>query len=47
MIPAATLFDPLAIKAVGADLRAARFDPESVAPDGKTCRFNPWPYPIA
>jgi Protein of unknown function (DUF3152) len=26
---------------------AARFDPESVKPDGKTCRFNPWPYPIA
>jgi hypothetical protein len=25
----------------------ARFDPESVKPDGKTCRFNPWPYPIA
>jgi hypothetical protein len=26
---------------------AARFDPEWVKPDGKTCRFNPWPYPIA
>ena len=26
---------------------AARFDPETVMPDGKTCRFNPWPYPIA
>ena len=26
---------------------AARFDPETVRPDGKTCRFNPWPYPIA
>jgi hypothetical protein len=26
---------------------AARFDPETVQPDGKTCRFNPWPYPIA
>lgn len=26
---------------------AARFDPETVKPDGKTCRFNPWPYPIA
>jgi hypothetical protein len=26
---------------------ASRFDPESVKPDGKTCRFNPWPYPIA
>jgi hypothetical protein len=25
----------------------ARFDPDSVKPDGKTCRFNPWPYPIA
>ncbi|OHV03467.1 DUF3152 domain-containing protein [Mycobacterium talmoniae] len=25
----------------------AKFDPESVKPDGKTCRFNPWPYPIA
>ncbi|HEV7421518.1 MAG TPA: DUF3152 domain-containing protein [Mycobacterium sp.] len=25
----------------------ARFDPESVKPDGKSCRFNPWPYPIA
>jgi hypothetical protein len=25
----------------------ARFDPESVRADGKTCRFNPWPYPIA
>ena len=25
----------------------ARFDPESVKPDGKTCSFNPWPYPIA
>ena len=26
---------------------AARFDPDWVKPDGKTCRFNPWPYPIA
>ncbi len=26
---------------------AARFDPDIVKPDGKTCRFNPWPYPIA
>jgi hypothetical protein len=26
---------------------AARFDPETVQPDDKTCRFNPWPYPIA
>lgn len=25
----------------------ARFDPQWVPPDGKTCRFNPWPYPIA
>ena len=25
----------------------ARFDPNSVKPDGKTCRFNSWPYPIA
>jgi hypothetical protein len=25
----------------------ARFDPESVKADGKSCRFNPWPYPIA
>lgn len=29
------------------DNDAARFDPNSVKPDGKTCRFNPWPYPIA
>jgi hypothetical protein len=26
---------------------AARFDPDTVHPDGKSCRFNPWPYPIA
>ncbi|MBS1694316.1 MAG: DUF3152 domain-containing protein [Actinobacteria bacterium] len=26
---------------------AARFDPGTVTADGKTCRFNPWPYPIA
>ena len=26
---------------------AARFDPGTVVPDGKSCRFNPWPYPIA
>jgi hypothetical protein len=26
---------------------AARFDPEWVKPDGKSCRFNPWPFPIA
>ena len=25
----------------------SKFDPEYVRPDGKTCRFNPWPYPIA
>jgi len=25
----------------------AKFDPEDVKADGKTCRFNPWPYPIA
>jgi Protein of unknown function (DUF3152) len=25
----------------------AKFDPEWVKADGKTCRFNPWPYPIA
>jgi hypothetical protein len=25
----------------------AKFDPETVKADGKTCRFNPWPYPIA
>ena len=24
-----------------------RFDPDTVKPDGKVCRFNPWPYPIA
>jgi Protein of unknown function (DUF3152) len=30
-----------------ADDDAAKFDPEWVKPDGKTCRFNPWPYPIA
>ncbi|MGK2880933.1 MAG: DUF3152 domain-containing protein [Mycobacterium sp.] len=26
---------------------AARFDPETVQPDDKQCRFNPWPFPIA
>lgn len=26
---------------------AAKFDPEWVKADGKVCRFNPWPYPIA
>jgi len=30
-----------------ADNDAAKFDPEYVKADGKTCRFNPWPYPIA
>lgn len=25
----------------------AKFDPDWVKADGKTCRFNPWPYPIA
>lgn len=25
---------------------AAKFDPDWVKADGKTCRFNPWPYPI-
>jgi hypothetical protein len=25
----------------------AKFDPQSVQADGKSCRFNPWPYPIA
>ncbi len=25
----------------------AKFDPLWVRPDGKACRFNPWPYPIA
>ena len=26
---------------------ASRLTPEYVKADGKTCRFNPWPYPIA
>lgn len=26
---------------------AAKFDPQSVRPDSKTCKPNPWPYPIA
>ena len=30
-----------------ADNDAAKFDPQWVKPDGKVCRFNPWPYPIA
>lgn len=29
------------------DNDAAKFDPDTVKPDGKSCRFNPWPYPIA
>jgi len=29
------------------DNDASKFDPEYVKADGKTCRFNPWPYPIA
>jgi hypothetical protein len=24
----------------------SKFDPDTVKPDGKVCRFNPWPYPI-
>jgi Protein of unknown function (DUF3152) len=30
-----------------ADNDAARFDPDTVKPDGKVCKANPWPYPIA
>lgn len=26
---------------------AAKFDPDRITSDGNTCRFNPWPYPIA
>ncbi len=26
---------------------ASKFDPGQVGADGKSCRFNPWPYPIA
>jgi len=26
---------------------AAKFDPGFIKADGKTCRFNPWPFPIA
>jgi Protein of unknown function (DUF3152) len=26
---------------------AAMYDPHTIKPDAKTCRFNPWPYPIA
>lgn len=29
------------------DNDASKFDPDWVRPDGRTCRFNPWPYPIA
>lgn len=29
------------------DNDAAKFDPSTVKADGKTCRFNPWPFPIA
>jgi hypothetical protein len=29
------------------DNDAAKFDPDTVKPDGKSCHFNPWPYPIA
>ncbi|MCW2655710.1 MAG: hypothetical protein JWR32_6686 [Mycobacterium sp.] len=25
----------------------SKFDPDTVKPDGKMCRFNPWPFPIA
>jgi lysophospholipase len=37
MIPAATLFEPMPIKAVGATLRAARFDPAPDVPARGTC----------
>ena len=37
MIPAATLFEPLSIKAVGADLRAARFAAAPDVPARGTC----------
>lgn len=29
------------------DDEAAAFDPDFVKADGKTCKFNPWPFPIA
>ncbi len=29
------------------DDEAAVFDPDFVKADGKTCKFNPWPFPIA
>ncbi len=37
MIPAATVFDPMPIKAVGATLRAARFEPAPDVPARGTC----------
>ena len=37
MIPAATLFEPMPIKAVGATLRAARFEPAPDVPSRGTC----------
>src|SRR6187549_1304714 len=37
MIPAAILFDPMPIKAVGATLRAARFEPAPDVPSRGTC----------
>lgn len=37
MIPAATLFDPMPIKAVGATLRAARFEPAPDVPARGVC----------
>jgi hypothetical protein len=41
MIPAASLFEPMPVKAVGADLRAARFDPDpSVARKGVCVLLN-------
>jgi lysophospholipase len=41
MIPAAVIFQPVPIKAVGADLRAARFDPDpSVAKKGVCVLLN-------
>ena len=41
MIPAATLFDPVPVKAVGAQLRAARFDADpAVAPRGVCVLLN-------
>jgi hypothetical protein len=30
-----------------ADNDATKFDPDTVKPDGKVCKANPWPYPIA